>query len=159
EQLVDCVLVAVGEAGHRASDLFPNLPDETRRAGVSGVGTGVGEQIAEVAVVEVRMVEPVMLSLLAIVLAEGLAEARQRIDQPFRIDRRATARKLAHEPIHVLQLPLSRPAYVLRSPLRLRIEPDGERLGKVLIRMALGVPVVEMVDEAFAVGFWRVVLG
>jgi hypothetical protein len=41
----------------------------------------------------------------------------------------------------------------------MRIEPDRERLGEILVRMTLGIPVIEMLDEALAVRLRRVVLG
>src|SRR5207248_7888086 len=45
-----------------------------------------------------------------------------------------------------------------RRPHRLRIEPDGECLGEVFVRVALRVPVIEVLDEALAVRLRRVVL-
>src|SRR5438067_68514 len=57
------------------------------------------------------------------------------------------------------QLPLRRPAGVAGRPHRPGIEPDGEGLRKIFVGMALRVPVIEMVDEAFAVRLRRVVLG
>src|SRR5262245_14257592 len=51
------------------------------------------------------------------------------------------------------------PAAVVRRPVRRRIEPDGECLREVFIRMALRVPMVEMLHETLAVRLRRVVLG
>ena len=81
EQLVDRVLVAVGEAGHGGAHLAPDLADEARGRLVLRVGRRRGEQVVQVAVVEVRVIEPVVLALLPVVLAQRLAQPRQRIDQ------------------------------------------------------------------------------
>ncbi len=47
---------------------------------------------------------------------------------------------------------------MVRRPVRFRIEPHGERLGEIFVRMALRVPVIEVLDEALAVRLRRVVL-
>src|SRR6185295_20078846 len=39
------------------------------------------------------------------------------------------------------------------------MEPDRERLGEVLVRMALGVPEIQVKHEALAVGLRSIVLG
>jgi hypothetical protein len=41
-------------------------------------------------------------------------------------------------------------------PLAVRCQPDGERLGEVLVGMALRVPRIQVEHEALAVGFGRV---
>src|SRR5262252_7345478 len=105
------------------------------------------------------MVQAVVLALLAVVLAEGLPQARQWIDNPFGFHRRPSSRELAHQAIHVFKLPVRRPAGVMRGPVRTRLEPDGEGFREVLVGMTLRIPVVEMLDEAFAVRLRRVVLG
>ena len=55
EQLIDRVLVAVGEAGDRAAHLPADSPEEPRRRQVLRVLGRVGEQVAQIAVVEVRV--------------------------------------------------------------------------------------------------------
>ena len=47
---------------------------------------------------------------------------------------------------------------VARAPVRLRVQPDREGLGEVLVGMALRVPAVEMQHEALAVRLRRVEL-
>ena len=39
------------------------------------------------------------------------------------------------------------------------VQPDSEGFCEVLVRVALGIPGIEVEDEALAVGFWRVVIG
>ena len=116
EQLIDRVLVAVGEAGDRAAHLPADAADEPRRRQVLRVLRRVREQIAQVALVEVRVIEPVVLALLAIVLAERFLQPRQRIDLPLRLDARPRRRQLAHQPVHVFEFPLRRPAGIAASP-------------------------------------------
>ena len=61
--------------------------------------------------------------------------------------------------VHVLQLLERRPVGVARPPVGVRVQPDRERLGEVLVGMALRVPAVEMQHEALAVRLRRVVVG
>src|SRR5437868_4954517 len=103
------------------------------------------------------MIEPVMLAFVPVVLAERFPELGKRIDLPRRRDCRTRVRHASHQPLHVLEFSLSRPAGVASRPHRARIEPDGERFCKVFVGMTLGVPMIEVLDEALAVGFWRVV--
>src|SRR5215475_7927582 len=105
------------------------------------------------------MVQAVVLALLAVVLAEGLPQARQWIDNPFGFHRLPSSRELAHQAIHVFKLPVCRPAGVMRGPVRTRLEPDGEGSREVLGGMFLRIPVVEMVDEVFVVRLGGVSLG
>ena len=120
----------------------------------------VGEQVAQVAVVEVGVIEAVVLALLA-GSARRASCGAAAADRPraFDFTRRPRARQLAHQPIHVFELALRRPSGVPRRPHRVRVEPHGEGLGEVLVGMALRVPVIEMLDEALAVRLRRVVLG
>ena len=126
-----------------------------------GVRRRVGEEPAQVAVVELadgrrRSARASPRSAGASVLSNGATA-----DRPLgaRSHRRRAARELAHQLVHVLELPQRRPALVALAPLRLRVEPDRERLGEILVGMALRVPGVEVDDEALAVGPRRVELG
>ena len=65
---------------------------------------------------------------------------------------------LAHQLVHVLELPERRPVGVALPPVRVGRQPDREGLGEVLVGMALRVPGVEVEDEAPAVRPRRVVL-
>src|SRR5262245_31201982 len=100
-----------------------------------------------------------MLALLAVVLAERSLELRYRIDGALRLHDRFPLCELAHQPIHVFELPLCWPIGIARGPHRLRIEPDGERFGEVFVWVALGVPAIEVLNEALTVRFGCVVLG
>ena len=80
QQLIDRVLVAVGEARHRAANLLADAAHEARRRRVLGVLRRVGEEVPEIAVVEVGMVEAVVLALPPVVLARAFCEARERVD-------------------------------------------------------------------------------
>src|SRR5439155_21803779 len=51
------------------------------------------------------------------------------------------------------------PALVARGPQRPRIQLHGEGLGEIFSRVALRVPMIEMLHKALAVGLRRVVLG
>src|SRR4029453_17654358 len=100
-----------------------------------------------------------MLALLAVVLAKRSLQFRHRIHGALRFHDRFPACELAHQPIHVLELSLRRPAGVARGPHRLGMEPHGERFCEVFVRVALGVPAIEMLNEALTVRFGSVVLG
>src|SRR4029078_12535307 len=78
EELVDRVLVAVREAGDEGARFFADAADEPRSRDVLGVFRRVGEEVPEIALVEIRVVHAVVLALLAVVLAERLADARPR---------------------------------------------------------------------------------
>ena len=63
--------------------------------------------------------------------------------------------ELPHELVHVFQLQ-GRPVGIALAPLRVRVEPHRERLGEVLVGMALRVPGIEVQHEALAVGLGAV---
>ena len=65
---------------------------------------------------------------------------------------------LPHQLVHVLELLERRPVLIAAAPVRSRIQPHRERLGEVLVGMALRVPVVDVQDEAAAVRLRRVEL-
>src|SRR5262249_59317272 len=77
---------------------------EGRRLRVVGEGLLGREYQAERGVVLAQAVEPVARALLAIVLAQRLAERAERIDDPARPHRRPPAGDLVHEVVDVLQL-------------------------------------------------------
>src|SRR6185503_19756636 len=64
-----------------------------------------------------------------------------------------------HQPLDILQPFEHRPALVAVSPGRIGREPDRKGLGKVLIRMALRIPHIEVPHEAPAIGPGAVTFG
>ena len=58
---------------------------------------------------------------------------------------------LPHQLVDVLELPEDGPPRVPLPPVRVGREPHRERLGEVLVRMALRVPLLQVYDEAPAV--------
>ena len=158
EHLVDRVLVDAGPARDDAPDRATDAVDELR--GGDGVGElrGIGEQTPQIAIVEVRVVDAVVLPLVAIVLPQCGAEAAERIDFFGILDRRRRAAERVHQAVHVLQLAERAPSGVPLAPLAVGRQPHGKRFGEVFVRVALRVPRIEMEHEALAVGLGRVEL-
>ena len=105
------------------------------------------------------MVEAVVAALDPVVLAQRAPEAREQLGLAARDHEGRLAGQVLHQVVHVLQLAESGPARVARPPFALQAEPDRERLGEILVRVALRVPRVEVEHEALAVRPGRVVLG
>ena len=55
-----------------------------------------------------------------------------------------------HQLVDVFELLERRPSVVARPPVRAGPQPHGERLGEILVRMALRVPQPQMLDEISA---------
>ena len=93
-----------------------------------------------------------MAALAPIVAAAACAAARAA-DRllPSLSDERLLALQLPHQRVKVFELGERRPSGVAAAPVRFRREPDGERLGEVLVGMALRVPRVDVLHEALAV--------
>ena len=119
----------------------------------------LGEQPAQIAVVEVRVLVAVVRALAVVVLPQRLLQAGQRRQLAARHPAGRMPGELLHELVHVLELLQRRPVVVALAPLRVRVEPHRERLGEVLVGMALRVPGIEVQHEALAVRLRRVVLG
>ena len=66
---------------------------------------------------------------------------------------------LAHELVDIFKLPQRRPIGVALAPVRARREPDSERLGEILVRMALRVPAPQVLHVAAAGRIGSVVFG
>jgi hypothetical protein len=159
DHLVDGVLILARPQRDARAHLFANAADEARGGRVGAVLWCVGEKAAQIAVVDVRIVDAIALPLGLVVFAQRLAQAPDRIDLVARGHARRQGADLGHQRVHVLELLERRPAVVTRPPRRVWGEPHGERLGEVLVGMALRVPGLEMGDEATAVRTRRVVLG
>src|SRR5688572_27762216 len=152
EDLVDRVLVDAGPARDDAPDRATDSVDELLGGDVVGELRCVGEQPSQIAIVEVRVVHAVVLPLTAIVLPQGGAEARERIDFLGILDRWCRPTERVHQTVHVLQLAQRAPTGVTLAPLAVRCQPHGERFGEVFVGMALGIPGVEVEHEALAIG-------
>src|SRR6186713_169559 len=70
EHLIDRVLVDARPARDDPPDLTPEPGDELRRGAIACVLGRVGEDAAQVAVVEVRMIDAVVTALVAVVLSQ-----------------------------------------------------------------------------------------
>ena len=99
-----------------------------------------------------------MPALALVVRAQRLLDLRQRIDPAVRVHQHLLAGEVLHQGVHVLQLLQRRPVGVAGAPVGRRVQPDRERLGEVLVGMALRVPAVEMQHEALAVRLRVVIL-
>ena len=160
EDLVDGVLVLAGPA-RRPAGTRPcgSCRGSAPPAAALGGRRRLGEQPPQVAIVEVRVFEAVVRALAIVVLAQRLLQAGQRRQLAARDATRRPAGELLHQLVHVLELLQGRPVGVALAPLRVRLQPDGERFREVLVGMTLRVPGVQVQDEALAVGLRRVVLG
>src|SRR5205085_11208036 len=94
---------------------------------------------------------------LVVILAQRLAQRPKRLDPCSGGIYRPSSGDLLHQPIHKLQLAQSRPALVPPPPARARGQPDRERLRKILVGVALGVPVVQVQHVLTAVRLGLVV--
>ena len=131
---------------------------EGGRGGPVAVARGRGEQAQQVLVVGLAPVEAVEAPLLAIVGAQGLADAPEGVDRAARLHGRGHARQLTHRGVDVFELAQRGPARVALGPRVAGREPDREGLREVLVRMALRVVPVEVDHEAAAVGTGQVEL-
>ena len=69
---------------------------------------------------------------------------------------RGLARQGAHQFAYVFEFSQRLPASITRAPVQPRREPNRKRLGKILIGMALRVPIVEIDDVTAAEWTWPV---
>ena len=79
EHLIDRVLVDARPARDDAPDLTPESGDELRRGAIARVLRRIREDAAQVAIVEIRVIHAVVLTLGAIVLVQRLGQLPQRI--------------------------------------------------------------------------------
>ena len=140
-----------GALRHAAAHLAADPAEEPGRRGALPELRRRREQPPEIAVVGDVRVEAVVAALLLVVLAQRLSKAREGIDAGPRDDRRALVGDLLHRRVDVLELLQDGPPGVALAPVRLRRQPHRERLGEVLVRMALGVPLLQVHHEAAAV--------
>ena len=151
EHLVDRVLVLAGPLGHHAADVLAHARDEARGLHVAGVLRPVGEQTAQVTIVEVRMLDAVMAALALVVRAQRLAQRVQRFDAaPLRTSIGLPATSVISSSMYSSFFSAGQSTY-RALPVGVRIQPDRKGLREVLVRMALRVPAVEVQDEALAV--------
>ena len=115
-----------------------------------GVFRAVREQLAQVAIVEVRVQQPVVTALALVVGAERLP-GLDRLELAAAVHEHRLVDDLDHQRVHVFQLLERRPVRVLGRASRSSRQPYREGLGEVLVRMTLRVPAVEMEHVAFAV--------
>jgi hypothetical protein len=134
-------------AGDLPSQGGAALPQEGRRelAGAAGA-----EEALELVVVDRAVLLSVVGLLALVVFAQGHLQGADRVDAISRAHDGRQVPDLRHHLVDVLELPQRGPARVLASPASGSRQPHGEGLGEVLYRMALGVVVVEVMDEASA---------
>ncbi len=139
----------------RAHELRPQVRQQSLRRAlgrrrVRGKHARKPRVVAQLAAFVQPRAAPIVLAQRSMVVGQGLDD--RAIDL-----RRPSAGELRHEPIDELELGERRPAGVVGAPARLRLQPDGKRLGEVLGRMALRIPVLEMQHVALAPRLNRVV--
>src|SRR5581483_5307385 len=110
-------------------------------------------------VAQVRKIRAVKLAFAGIVLTQREAQGTQRVDFLARQYRRLAVANLVHELRDVLQLLDYRPFTVRGTPLRARLEPDGEGFRKILSRMRLRVRWLQMQDVVPTVWLGIVMVG
>src|SRR5207253_8690815 len=59
-------------------------------------------------------------------------------------------RDLVHHLVHVFELGQRSPPLIGTAPVQARSQPHSERLGKILVRVLLGVPAEDVSDELAA---------
>ncbi len=124
-----------------------------------GMGRSIGKQALQVRIVKRRSFDPIVLALALIVLTQGFLQLGQRIDLLLRDHLGRHCRQPRHQPLDILQLLEHRPALVAVGPCRIWCQPNCEGLRKVLIRMALRIPHIEVPHEAPAIGPGAVIFG
>ena len=159
DHLIDGVLLLPREAGDAPPDFLADPRQERGRRDVRRELGAVREQPSQIPVVEVRELHAIPGPLALVVRAQRPADARERIHGVARGEDGIARADVAHQVVHVLQLPQRRPACVPSAPLGVGRQPHREGLGEVFRRVALGVPGLQMHHEAPAVGPRRVVLG
>ena len=92
EHLVDRVLIDAGPARDDAPHRLAHLAEELRRRHVAGKLRRIGEQPAQLAVVELRVLDAVMPALAPVVPPQRVAQAAQRIDFVDALDERLAGR-------------------------------------------------------------------
>ena len=160
EELVDRVLVAVGEA----RDGAPYLASDRARRSAQPTGawrTPARRKTGCAGRCRRSPDGPGRSARASCGSARRASSAAAAADRP-RVSSSARGRALRHSRIRrsmYSSFRCGRPAGVARRPVGARVEPDGERLREIFVGMALRVPVIEMLDEALAVRLRRVVLG
>src|SRR5262252_10198708 len=96
--------------------------------------------------------ERVLLALPFIMLAQSNSNFRKRLDLASNTIAWTSAGNFFHQLINIFQFSQSSPAAIATSPVRTRLKPDGESLGKIFRRMGLRIPGIEVEDIAPAVG-------
>src|SRR3989304_3245917 len=159
QDLIDQVLIGSRPPRHGAPDVF--APPRQERGGrhIIREFRSVREESTEVAIIEGRIVYLITLAFLPVVRSQRLAQARQGIHLPAGCHRRFPRIDVPHEPVRVLQFRQGAPPGVPFSPHGVGAQPNREGLRKILVRMALCVPGVEMDHVAPTVGSGSVVLG
>ena len=103
-----------------------------------------GEELLEVVVVEIRIGILVELALPRIVGLELDVQAVVVGDAIARLVDRRFAGERAHQFVEVFEFSQCFPTSVTRSPVEARCEPDRKGFCKILVGVALGIPVVQV---------------
>src|SRR5688572_2817741 len=150
--MVHEIRVQTRASHEQALELRTGLAQEGARRHAPAVLALLAEHALEPHVESIGLVELVAGALAPVVLAERALVVAERLDQLLVAHDRLHTADVRHQLVDVFQLAQRRPALVLATPAGARLQPDGERLGEVLGRMALRVPVTEVQHEVAARG-------
>src|SRR5688572_20181660 len=117
----------------------------------------IGEEPAQIGIVDVRELDGVFSPTQRVVLVERARESMQRLGDTTTGGGRPLSPDLLHQLIDVFQLAHGRPAFVATAPIGSRTQPDGEGFSEILVRMTLRVPEPQVLDVAFARRVWPIV--
>ena len=114
----------------------------------------------QVCVVEIRKILRIELAPRCVIAIERFAKLAGLGEPASPGDQRRPLHRFLQETIDIFQLFECLPAPVTLPPLVRRTgQPDGESLGKILVRVGLRIPVRQMPHETSAIGLGPVRLG
>ena len=143
-------LVLSGPLGDHLPNLRSVLAKERgRREPPAKLRIG-GKQTMQFPIVGLRRIDGVKSLLLLIIFGKRDFVLVQRIGAPPPRHLWPLLGDFRHQLVDVLELAQRRPAGVAVAPVRARRQPDRERLGEILVGMALRVPQPQMLDVVLA---------
>ena len=146
EQFVDAILFFVGPLADRFHQGPPALAQEIGSLDALGDFRSRCEKLLQIVVVKIRVGVLDELPLPRVVRLQLHVQAVVIRDAVHGLMRGWLARDGAHQLVEIFQLLQRLPALVARAPVQSRSEPHRERLRKILVGMALRIPVVQMND-------------
>src|SRR5688572_10423040 len=142
--MIDGVTMHARSLGNQLLNFGRNSPHETC-CRLAGTMAWLARKYSPQIVVEIgRPFKRVLLSLAVVMLAQRNPNLRQCFNFFPDAILRSRPRDLTHEIINVFKLPQCRPATIPTPPIRARLQPNRERLGKIFGGMGLRVPRIKI---------------